>query len=202
MSLAVVKQPEPTGYTDPAYWTDARKARTNHLLLGAGTEQKKRISLPEGPLAWVNLITLDFNEDMKPDVVWDMNRVPLPFPDNTFDEIHAYEVLEHTGQQGDFRFFFAQFADLWRMLKPGGHLMATVPQWDSPWAWGDPSHTRIITKGSLVFLSQQEYKNQIGKTAMTDFRRWYQADFECVGGQDLEHQFAFILKALKPDVAP
>lgn len=180
--------------------------KTNHLLLGCGTFLDKRISVPDGPFEWQNLVTLDINPDMNPSVVWDMSKIPLPFPDNAFDEIHAYEILEHTGTQGDFRFFFQQFADFWRILKPGGFLMASVPMWDSPWAWGDPSHTRVITKGSLVFLNQQEYVNQIDKpigkrTSMTDFRRWYQADFECVGGSENEHQFQFVLQAVKPSRA-
>jgi SAM-dependent methyltransferase len=178
-------------------------AKTNHLLLGSGRFVEKRISLPDGPFEWSNLVTLDMNPNAKPDVVWDMDNLPLPFADNVFDEIHAYEVLEHTGRQGDFRFFFAQFADFWRMLKPGGYFMATVPMWDSPWAWGDPSHTRVITDGSLVFLNQQEYVNQIDKptgkqTSMTDFRRWYQADFDCLAGNRTEHQLQFVLQAVKP----
>lgn len=197
MSLAVVKQPEIDHPTEPSYWTEARKKQVNHLLLGAGTDSTKRISLPDGPKVWMNLIKLDMNEDMKPDVVWDMERLPLPFPENTFDEIHAYEILEHTGHQGDFRFFFQQFSDFWRILKPGGHFFGTVPMWDSPWAWGDPSHKRVITAGTLVFLNQTEYQKQVGKTSMTDFRRWYQADFETIGVQELEHQMSFVLKALK-----
>lgn len=181
-------------------------SKTNHLLLGSGMFTEKRISVPTGPFEWQNLVTVDSNPDMKPSLVWDLNNIPLPFPDNAFDEIHAYEVLEHCGAQGDFRFFFQQFADLWRILKPGGYLMATVPMWDSPWAWGDPSHTRVITTGSLVFLNQQEYVNQIDKpigkrTSMTDFRRWYQADFECVAGNEGEHQFQFVLQAVKPSRA-
>ena len=183
---------------------DLDPSKVNHLLLGCGAFTEKRISLPDGPYEWSNLVTIDMNPDVNPTVEWDLERLPLPFPDNVFDEIHAYEVLEHTGRQGDFRFFFAQFSDFWRMLKPDGHLMVTVPMWDSPWAWGDPSHTRVITDGSLVFLNQQEYVNQIDKpingkkTSMTDFRRWYQADFECVGGTRGEHQFQFVLKAVKP----
>lgn len=179
--------------------------QVNHLLLGAGRNHKKRISAPEGPFEWSNLVTLDHNEDTDPTVLWDMERLPLPFSDNVFDEVHAYEVLEHTGQQGDFRFFFQQFADLWRILKPNGYVMATVPMWDSPWAWGDPSHKRVITDGSLVFLNQQEYINQIDtpdqQTAMTDFRRWWQADFDCVAATRSEHQFQFVLQAIKPSRA-
>ena len=197
MSLTAVKQPEVDHPAEPSYWTPERLKRVNNLLLGSGTTTEKRISLPDGPKVWMNLITLDMNSDMKPDVVWDMDNLPLPFPDNCFDEIHAYEILEHTGRQGDFRFFFGQFSDFWRMLKPGGHFVATVPMWDSPWAWGDPSHTRVITQGSLVFLTQKEYENQVGKTSMSDFRRWYHADFELVGANNTEHQFRFVLKAHK-----
>lgn len=182
-------------------------SKVNHLLLGCGAFTEKRISAPDGPQEWSNLVTLDMNPDVNPSLVWDMNNLPLPFPDNCFDEIHAYESLEHCGRQGDFGFFFAQFADFWRMLKPNGLLMATVPMWDSPWAWGDPSHTRVITPGSLVFLNQQEYVNQIDKprdgkrTSMTDFRRWYQADFECLAGNEGEHQLQFVLQAIKPSRA-
>jgi SAM-dependent methyltransferase len=178
--------------------------RVNHLLLGAGKFKDKRISAPQGPTEWANLVTVDHNEDTHPDVLWDLERLPLPFQDNVFDEVHAYEILEHTGQQGDFRFFFQQFSDLWRILKPNGYLMATVPMWDSPWAWGDPSHKRVITDGSLVFLNQQEYINQVDgekPSSMTDFRRWYQADFDCVAATRGQHQFQFVLQAIKPSRA-
>jgi predicted SAM-dependent methyltransferase len=76
---------------------------------------------------WINLTTLDFNSDHEPDFVHDMNKLPLPFDNDTFDEIHAYEVLEHVGKQGDYIFFFAQFSDLYRILKPNGLLVAMSP---------------------------------------------------------------------------
>ena len=163
------------------------------LLLGCGASRRKLFNSQE---PWGDLVTLDFNEDHKPDVVWDLEKLPLPFDDNEFDEIHAIEVLEHTGAQGDFRFFFAQFSDFWRILKPGGILFATTPRWNGQWAWGDPSHKRIINAGSLVFLSQEQYRQEIGKTPMSDFRFCYKADFEPVFQQESE-SFVFALKAIK-----
>ena len=167
------------------------------LLIGAGSARDKRV-FTQGKERWEDLITLDNNPHHKPEVLWDLTRLPLPFEDNQFDEIHAYEVLEHTGTQGDYRFFFAQFSEFWRILKPDGKLFGSCPHWKSVWAWGDPSHTRVIQKEQFMFLSQREYKNQIGKTPMSDFRYIYQADFETEMAQETEAHLLFALRAVKP----
>lgn len=167
------------------------------LLLGCGGSRSKKI-VPSGThLDWQNLVTLDNNSHHNPDVVWDLESVPTPFPDNAFDEIHAYEVLEHTGTQGDYRFFFAQFEDFWRILKPGVLLVGTVPMWNSVWAWGDPSHKRVIQKESFIFLSQAQYAAQVGKTAMSDFRYLYRGDFEAKWLDEQAITFSFVLQAIK-----
>jgi len=118
--------------------------------------------------------------------------------DDVYTEIHAYEVLEHTGRQGDYKFFFAQFSELWRILIPGGIIIATVPSRNSPWAWGDPSHTRIIQPESLSFLNQPAYTEQVGKTAMSDFRFCYKADFDITWSKDDGETHTFVLTAIKP----
>lgn len=149
------------------------------LLLGAGSDHRRKVQI-NGQTEWSELITLDYNEDHKPDIVHDLNSFPYPFEDNSFDEIHAYDVLEHCGKQGDYRFFFEQFSEIHRILKPGGYFAGIVPKWDSVWAFGDPSHTRVIPLESLIFLNQAEYANQVGKTPMSDFRFCYKADFDVV----------------------
>lgn len=195
------------------------------LLLGCGSRRIKDLWIGDLPFfpgsEWAkpeykefqNVMTLDINSEHKPDIIFDLSMLGLcpyilhpvndkivAFDESTFDEIHAYEILEHIGAQGDYRCFFAQFEEFWRILKPGGFFFATCPAWHSIWAWGDPGHTRVISDASLVFLDQEQYKKQIGKTSMTDYRFCYRGDFETVMQRyvgDVGESFQFILRARK-----
>jgi len=164
------------------------------LLLGCGNRRAKLIKHGDVPQEWQNLTTSDIDPACNPDVVWDMNVLPYPFEDGTFDEIHAYECLEHCGRQGDAEFFFAQFSEFHRILKPNGLLCGTVPAWDSPWAWADPQHTRVIPKQSLFLLHRPLYDAEIGKTALTDYRTIYKVSFTPLAFDEGEDHLGFVLR--------
>jgi hypothetical protein len=193
------------------------------LLLGCGHSRHKKIPTgawsPAGGATWRNLATLDFNPDVKPDLVCDidsrawfaLNRLgPEHQPCVTeigelrsdyFDEVHAYEVLEHIGAQGDYRAFFAHFSEIWRLLRSGGLFCATVPSRFSEGLWGDPGHRRAIVPMSLVFLDQSQYILQCDRekpTSMSDYRNVYSADFRVLDQHDDRHSFRFVLQAVKP----
>src|SRR3546814_169169 len=141
---------------------------------------------------------MDHDPNCGADIVHDLDVMPWPVESDVFDEVHAYEVLEHLGSQGDFRSFFAHFGEIYRALKDGGILFATVPAWDSVWAWADPSHRRVIAPETLVFLDQTQYRDQVGKTAMTDFRWLWDGDFEPLAADVENGSFRFAFKANKP----
>ena len=128
------------------------------LQLGCGfAKPVRKLIWPGTEDVHVEWTRLDYNEEVKPDVVFDLAGIEtgseMPFEPNTFDEIHAYSVLEHFGQQGDFRGFFSTFNEFWRILKPGGFFVGGTPAHFDTWAWGDPGHTRVINASTLVYLT-------------------------------------------------
>ncbi len=171
------------------------------LLIGCGNHREKLFHL--GDSRWNDLTTLDIDPNCGADINWDLMNLPYSFADdNSFDEIHAYHILEHTGSQGDYRFFFAQWSEFYRILKPDGHFFGVVPAPGSVWVFGDPGHTRFVSPESLMFLDQSQYINQVGKTALADYRYIYRADFAPVDQKihikDEDPQYFFVLKAIKP----
>lgn len=162
------------------------------LLLGCGHRHEKQFGVI-GREEWDGLVKLDMNPATGCDVVHDLDVLPYPFADEQFDEIHAYEVLEHCGKQGDWRFFFAQFDELYRLLKPGGYIVGSTPAWDGQWAWGDPGHTRIIDAQQLGFLDRRVYET-CDKTPTTDYRNAFRCDFELVAYERIGDVVRWILR--------
>lgn len=165
------------------------------LLAGCGSARVKLMwgnDTGQSLREWQGLITLDINADHKPNVVANLDNA-LPFADDSFDEVHLYEVLEHLGRQGDYKSFFALFSEFYRVLRPGAILYATVPAWNDRWAWGDPSHTRIINEGTLIFLDQDEYAG-VGVTPMTDFRYIWKGNFKATYSEYKNGRYYFALE--------
>lgn len=161
------------------------------LFLGCGVqpvEHRVRMSLEES----VECVRLDCSESCKPDVLHDLNDLPLPFEDEEFDEVHAYEVLEHLGTQGDYKRFFEEFTEYWRILKPNGFFVGSVPNEKSIWAWGDPGHRRVLPKTVFLFLNQDFYAQ--GNSRVTDYKNHWKRDFKLVWKQTTEHKFFFGLQ--------
>lgn len=69
------------------------------------------------------------------DVVWDLNELPWPWADNSFDMIVACAVLEHLRIT-----LIESVNECWRIMRPGGVLHVKLPYWNSDNAFRDPTH--------------------------------------------------------------
>ena len=201
------------------------------LVLGAGNSRRQNVRVgsndaeaaSQGEMFDDNfkeVVTVDMDPASNPTFVWDLQEFPWPvhgklfdevhayevlehlsIPDGKFDEVHAYEVLCNLGGVGNWKFFFRLWQEIWNCLKPGGLVCATTPWWESIWAWQDPGHRRVYSRELLTYLSQREYEKQVGFTAMTDYRSVWPAPFhfEVVfahqrGADPKTAGFTFILK--------
>lgn len=165
------------------------------LLLGCG-HSRDRQTWTGGiePPPWKGLVTCDSNPAVKPDVICDLSKLPLPFKSSSFSELHAYEVLEHFGTQGDWKFFFSQFDEFYRILEPKGYFFIKSPGTNNPWVWGDPGHTRYMGPQVYYFLDRSNYDKNKDKTPMTDYRPYFKSNWKTIASIEKPEVFMIILQ--------
>ncbi len=103
------------------------------LNLGCGQDIKKD---------WVNL---DSAKLPGVDVVQDIEKLPLPFKNEEFEEILCQDILEHTN-------YILVLKDLHRILKPSGKLIIRVPHFTSRNNFVDPTHKKLFSVHTFDFF--------------------------------------------------
>jgi len=81
------------------------------------------------------------------DIVWDLNNLPWPWSNNSFDKIRAWAVLEHLNIG-----LVESMNECWRILRPKGILVIKLPYWESESCWDDPTHKRGYTLNTMSFF--------------------------------------------------
>jgi SAM-dependent methyltransferase len=102
-------------------------AGTAFLDLGCGVGWATRIAVRERQVGAA--VGLDFSHRalvsaarLTPEAGWvDADGTRLPFPDGTFDRVFSFGSMEH------FPNIPAGFAEVYRVLRPGGRLVTAVP---------------------------------------------------------------------------
>lgn len=129
---------------------------------------------------------LDRDALLSPDIVCALGDDRIPVDDNSVDIVVAFHVLEHVS--ADARSWFYAFEELYRVLKPNGLLYGESPNYDSIWAWSDPTHVRAISEHSFAFFNQDAYR--IDGSPISPYR--IRCDFGFVGMPGMPKGFAVI----------
>jgi SAM-dependent methyltransferase len=94
----------------------------------------RRLNLGCGRKPLAGAVNLDVSDRVGADVVHDLNRRPWPLPDNWFDEVHMYDVIEHLTD------VVGTLEEIHRICRRGAVLHVTVPHFSSANAFTDMTH--------------------------------------------------------------
>ena len=90
------------------------------------------------------------------DVIHDLNILPWPWEDNSFDYIEAEDILEHLRPH-----LMEIMDELWRILAPGGYLYVHTVEAGSWQLMTDPTHVVGYTTESFDYFDPETQWGQI-----------------------------------------
>jgi len=91
-------------------------------------------------------VTLDRAVAARPDILHDVDVVPWPIADSSFDLIRCYDVLEHVSD------LVAVMQEVHRVGAPGARVEITTPHYSSPNSWTDPTHRLHLGYASFDYF--------------------------------------------------
>lgn len=137
-----------------------------HLDIGCGGR-------PRNPYIYSDISGIDIYQhpDLASNIDFKLANLaiePIPYQDNYFDSISAYDVIEHIprvlagGKHGTRLPFIDLMNEIWRTLKPNGMLYALTPAYPRVEAFKDPTHVNIITDETHEYFCGECYARPYG----------------------------------------
>jgi ubiquinone/menaquinone biosynthesis C-methylase UbiE len=96
-------------------------------------------------------VGLDFFKIKDVDVVHNLNKIPYPFRENSFDIVYANQVLEHLEIDLD-----KILCELCRICKPQGKIRIIVPHALNVAGFSDPTHKKFFTWFTFDYFGSNE----------------------------------------------
>lgn len=117
----------------------------NKLNIGCGRDYRD---------GWINI---DLSREVNADLYLDIRKDPLPYLDQSVDEIYISGVLEQIGSNED---LVHAMRECHRVLKPGRNMVIVVPNARYGIAHRDPMDIRKFTRETFLYFitGTQEWK--------------------------------------------
>jgi SAM-dependent methyltransferase len=104
-----------------------------------------------GAVKYPGSIGLDISADTAADVVHNLDEPPLPFDDNSFDQVLMQDVIEHVESP------IAVMEELHRICRPGARIQLRTPHYSSVLAYGDPTHKHYFSRIAIESLAEPRF---------------------------------------------
>ena len=123
------------------------KVEGTHLDFGCGTQ-------PRNPFQAEKLFSVDIYRTSAEIPSHEIQiGDALPFDDETFSSVSAYDVMEHLSRESirgnDFIFYMQE---IYRVLKPAGVAVIIFPAFPHRDAFSDPTHINFITSHTVNYF--------------------------------------------------
>ncbi len=100
-------------------------------------------------------VNVDNSPQVKTDKLWDLEKTPLPFKENQFEEILANHVLEHVEN------FVPLMHEIHRISKPKGKIKIRTPFFSAWGQYNDPTHKRFFTPWTFTYFKKNSYSHEV-----------------------------------------
>ena len=131
------------------------------------TRGEKVLHLGSGSRPLPGSVTVDILALPGVDVVHDLDIYPWPYADASFDVVYAHNVVEHITDS------VRAMEEIWRVLKPGGRVVITVPYFRSVDAFSDLTHKHFFTSQSMNTFIANDAKYQYTQKVFKRIGFWY-----------------------------
>jgi len=118
---------------------------------------KKKLNLGCGKNIKEDCINLDCIKHPGVDVIWDLNKFPWPFVDNSFSVVYAEHIIEHLND------FQKTMEEIRRISINGAKIFMVVPHFSFVGAYWDPTHKRFFSYFTFDYLEKGEYELPVFK---------------------------------------
>lgn len=89
---------------------------------------------------------IDNNPASKADVLCDLDHLPYPFRDSSFDEIRVIHVIEHVSN------VIGAMEEFHRLARPGGKIVLATPHYTDFSSFCDPTHRWHLNSYSFRYF--------------------------------------------------
>ncbi len=93
-------------------------------------------------------IGIDRNPASVADVLCDLDRIPYPFRDNSFDRLQAVHVIEHVSD------VLRTIEEFHRLVRPGGRIFLVTPHYTDFSSFCDPTHRWHLNSFSFRYFGE------------------------------------------------
>jgi SAM-dependent methyltransferase len=126
-------------------------------------------------------IGIDRNPRSRADVVCDLDRLPYPFRDNSFDHLRAIHVIEHLSD------VVGAMEEFHRLVRPGGRIRIETPHYTDFSSFCDPTHRSHLNSfsfryfgpnhGGFGYYTTAKLKELSVRVKLLAFWRWLGFEF-------------------------